>query len=199
MPTPRSTYPQDVSAGARLSPTRTRATWKPRIGDEDVPLFTCATCGRTYVGLGSAPAQIMTDQWRSVIMQPPYAQVGQPTCCGQPVQPTTLRSTRATAVGYTIDFLGGMDNNRLVLSWTAEASEPRCIVVKTLTGIMQRLLSPCETAQRHAVFALADEDAYCYCDLDPCEHCVANCKRGFVIYALCEDGESLRLTCGRQL
>lgn len=32
------------------------------------------------------------------------------------------------------------------------------------------------------VFALADTDAFAYCDEDPCLECVFRCKRGFVIY-----------------
>lgn len=34
-----------------------------------------------------------------------------------------------------------------------------------------------------AVFALAGEDAYAYCDKDPCEMCSFRCKNGFVLYA----------------
>ena len=32
------------------------------------------------------------------------------------------------------------------------------------------------------VFALADTDAFCYCDEDPCLECVFRCKRGFTAY-----------------
>ncbi|MEG0417930.1 hypothetical protein [Gordonibacter sp.] len=192
-----SAHSRDASAEPRLSPTRTRATWKPRVGNEDVDLFACARCGQVYVGLGSTAAGVETDKWRSVIMQPPYAGSPCPTCCGEAAAPVAFAPVQPADVGYAVNFLGGMDANRLVLSWTIGAPKPQLIVVKTFTGILQRSLSPHEIAQRSAVFPLADEDAYCYCDLDPCEHCVASCKRGFAVYVVCEDGSALRLPCGK--
>ena len=36
------------------------------------------------------------------------------------------------------------------------------------------------------VFALADTDAFAYCDEDPCLECVFRCKRGFIIYVFDE-------------
>lgn len=33
------------------------------------------------------------------------------------------------------------------------------------------------------VFALADEDAFAYCDKNPCVECTFRCKRGMEIYA----------------
>ena len=37
------------------------------------------------------------------------------------------------------------------------------------------------------LFALADEDAYVYCDKDVCLECTFMCKRGFVFYVGVED------------
>jgi hypothetical protein len=57
---------------------------------------------------------------------------------------------------------------------------PEWIYLKTFTGgylkyVMEGKHSP-------MVFALADTDAFCYCDEDPCLECVFRCKRGFIIY-----------------
>ena len=37
------------------------------------------------------------------------------------------------------------------------------------------------------VFALADEDAFAYCDKNPCVQCTFRCKREFEIYAYVEN------------
>ena len=47
------------------------------------------------------------------------------------------------------------------------------------------------------VFALADEDAYAYCDEDPCLECIFMCKRGFVFLAYVEGFGLVRLPLER--
>ena len=37
------------------------------------------------------------------------------------------------------------------------------------------------------VFGLAGEDAYAYCDKDPCVECTFRCKRGFGLYYYFEE------------
>ena len=40
----------------KYSVTRTRATWKPRIADDDLPFYRCPECGRVLQGIaGSLP------------------------------------------------------------------------------------------------------------------------------------------------
>jgi hypothetical protein len=47
------------------------------------------------------------------------------------------------------------------------------------------------------VFALADTDAFCYCDEDPCLECVFRCKRGFTVYAYSEGTGLLEMPLDR--
>lgn len=178
-------------ASARLSPTRTRATWKPRVDEADVPVYRCARCGRIFVGLGSEAADVETDLWRSTIVRSPYAEQSCSACASSSLAPVTFRAASAAEEGLSYAFSGGMDANRLTLSWNSEEAAPVLAVLKTFTGL-QVAHAP---RGRKTTFYLADEDAYCYCDLDPCEWCVARCKRGFKLYVLRTDGEGMRFLC----
>lgn len=45
----------------KYSVTRTRATWKPRIADDDLPFYRCPECGRVLQGIaGSLPGSFRT-------------------------------------------------------------------------------------------------------------------------------------------
>lgn len=190
--TDRPTSSSRACAPRLLSPTRTRATWKPRVDEADVPVYRCARCGRVLVALGAAAASVETDLWRSTIVRSPYAEPACASCASRPpdvLQPVTFRAARAADEGFSYAFTGGMDANRLTLSWDGAA--PALVVLKTFTGLQ---LHPLPHGGA-TTFPLADEDAYCYCDLDPCEQCVARCKRGFRLYVLRADGAGLRFLC----
>ena len=159
-----------------------------------MPVYRCARCGGFLVGLGASTASVDTDLWRSAIVRSPYAA---PACasCGSSspdlLQPVVFSTACADDEGFSYVFTGGMDANRLALSWTPETPAPALVVLKTFTGL-QAAGAPHGQA---VTFFLADEDAYCYCDLDPCEWCVARCKRGFRLYVLRADGTGLRFLC----
>lgn len=165
--------------------------------EADIALYRCPRCGSLLMGLGSAAARVDVDLWRSVIVRAPYGEDGggvHAACarCGDgPVQPVAFRSACAADEGFSFAFTGGMDANRLTLAWEDGAGDPALVVLKTFTGLQARP----RPRGGAAVFPLADEDAYCYCDLDPCEQCVARCKRGFKLYVVRADGEGLRFAC----
>lgn len=82
----------------------------------------------------------------------------------------------------TYQITGGYNDNAVRVSWKMKpyGRHPEWIYLKTFTGgylkyVMEGKHSP-------MVFALADTDAFCYCDEDPCLECVFRCKRGFIIY-----------------
>ena len=80
------------------------------------------------------------------------------------------------------DIVGGFDENALRVYWTSnEGAAPRWIALKTFMGSQLKYVMP--DKQPPLVFALGDEDAYAYCDEDPCVCCTFHCKRGFEIYA----------------
>ncbi|MFR1640014.1 MAG: hypothetical protein ACLSVD_13165 [Eggerthellaceae bacterium] len=59
------------------------------------------------------------------------------------------------------------------------------IALKTFTGSQLKYVLPKKRSP--LLFALADEDAYVYCDKDVCLECTFMCKRGFVFYVGVED------------
>ena len=69
------------------------------------------------------------------------------------------------------------------------------IYLYTYQGGQMKFLPP--GARPVAQFALADEDAYVYCDRPVCrmgrEHCQFECKRGMTAYAYCTEHGLLRL------
>lgn len=82
---------------------------------------------------------------------------------------------------------GGYNDNAVKVFWRAGKSEytPKWIYLKTFTGGYLKYIA--ETKRSPMVFALADTDAFAYCDEDPCLECVFRCKRGFVIYVYGEE------------
>ncbi len=148
------------------------------------------------MGLGNSAPQIDTDLWRSAIVRSPYGAIDAshgecPSCGSAGMQLVAFRDACAADEGFSYVFTGGMDANLLTLSWSNETPDPVFIVLKTFTGLQTRP----RPRGRSVAFPLADEDAYCYCDLDPCEWCVARCKRGFKLYVACSDGKGLRFSC----
>lgn len=91
------------------------------------------------------------------------------------------------------DIVGGFARNAVRVFWEAkdEDHSPRWIGLQTLTGMQLKWVS----SRKHssAVFALAGEDAYSYCDKDPCETCPFRCKRGFTVFALLENERLIAL------
>ena len=59
---------------ADFSPTRTHATWKPRVTAAHVPFFRCKTCGHVFAALDhGGEITLRNDGERSLIKEPPYS------------------------------------------------------------------------------------------------------------------------------
>lgn len=151
-----------------FSARRCRDTRKPRAGEcPDVVFYRCSTCGALFPVTGS---QVLED--KKII------------CCGKeaerlvPVSPESVSDS--LKVSYQIT--GGYNDNAVKVSWRAAASSqaPEWIYLKTFTGGYLKYVT--DTKRSPMVFALADTDAFAYCDEDPCLECVFRCKRGFIIY-----------------
>ena len=85
---------------------------------------------------------------------------------------------RCGTLSYKI--VGGYNDNAVqVFFHMEEGHELEWLYLKPLPGLHKIYRAwkavPC-------VFALADEDAFSYCDEDPCLECTFWCKRGFVVY-----------------
>ena len=137
------------------------ASAKPRMTLPEPGFFRCGTCGAVFcdfTGRAAAPA-----------------------CCGMEMERLVPRDADALfesgALRY--DIVGGLNENCLRAFWRDTAPEWLCLL--TYTGGQYMKIS--EKKRPPAVFALAGEDAYAYCDKDPCEMCSFRCKNGFVLYA----------------
>lgn len=113
------------------------------------------------------------------------------TCCGEETELLTGRSldqAQELCPKVMIDYkiTGGYNDNAVQVFWNqTEANiRPSWIYLKTFTGGYIKFLSNAKRAPM--VFALADMDAFAYCDKDPCLECTFRCKRGFEIYAYIE-------------
>ena len=182
------------------SVTRTKATWKPRVIDVDPPVFRCPACGAVLLGVAGRKAAAFSGTGRTLVGEPPYAHLdAAPSCCGRAME--QLEATAATELppGIVLDYaiVGGYNNNAVKLVW--DIDRPGCSLawaaLKTFTGVQLSSVMPKKRSP--LVFALADEDAYAYCDEDPCLECIFMCKRGFVFLAYVEGFGLVRLPLER--
>ncbi len=171
--------------------TRTRATWKPRIAEVDLPFFVCAYCGRVHLGVTGHEPAVYSGTGRTLIAAPPYARDLQqaPPCCGATMQRMPYVELEKLPESIKLDYriLGGFNNNAVECSWSIadDRFAPIWVALKTFTGSQMKYVLPKKRSP--ILFALADEDAYVYCDEQQCLECTFMCKRGFVAYVGIQD------------
>lgn len=176
---------------AEFSPTRTHATWKPRVSSAHLPYYRCSECGAILTGIdGDVEITCTNDGERSLLFEPPYGHVDfKPNCCGKPMERIELVDAADVEDRFklTYQILGGMNNNCINVNWRSIDStcKPRWFGLKTFTGMQYKYVTPKKWPP--VVFALADEDAFAYCDKNPCVQCTFRCKREFEIYAYVEN------------
>lgn len=159
-----------------FSARRCRDTRKPGQKEcPDVVFYRCRICGALFPVTGGQ----RTDEGES------YGNGRREiVCCGQTAERLVPVSSESSGgclkVSYQIT--GGYNDNAVKVSWKAESSRyiPQWMYLKTFTGGYLKYIR--EGKRSPLVFALADTDAFAYCDEDPCLECVFRCKRGFVIY-----------------
>lgn len=154
-----------------FGPRRCRDTRKPALDQcTEVLFYQCEQCDTIYHEVGFA----LTKK--------------QLSCCGisaKPLVPISIMEAQKLHPGVLLDYkiTGGYNDNAVRVFWnrTEERYRPDWIYLKTFTGGSIKYLSAAK--QPPLVFALADMDAFAYCDEDPCLECTFRCKRGFVLYA----------------
>ena len=156
-----------------FGPRRTRATTKPRIICPPVIFYLCSHCGR---------------QVQLISLEPDQNQV---SCCGSPMDVLVPKGKEEVKDRIRLDYkiTGGYNNNAVSVSFQSlkQNVRPLWMYLKTFTGGYLRYLDIKKRSP--LIFPLADEDAYVYCDQDPCLECTFQCKRGYVIYCyLGEEG-----------
>ena len=153
-----------MSEAQRIGPRRYLASSKPRIERVPVSFFRCPVCGTVLRGtlLAGKDCELF--------------------CCGEKAERLIPRPAEELPedVGLSYDIVGGLNENCVRVFWTGKS--PDWLYLETFTGGTHRDIKK----RPPAVFALAGEDAYAYCDKDPCEKCSFRCKNGFVLYAFFE-------------
>ena len=106
---------------AEFSPTRTHATWKPRVSKAHLPYYRCSECGAIIQGIdGNVEITYTNDGERSLVFEPPYGHVDfTPSCCGKPMEKLELipASEVEDRFKLTYEILGGMNNNCIEVNW----------------------------------------------------------------------------------
>ena len=147
---------------------RCRDTRKPRAEQcPDVTFYRCSTCGALFPVTGAEKAEGL-----------------EIFCCGKPAEKLEPRRPEEVKEVIEADYqiTGGYNDNAVKVSWKRKpyGSHPEWVYLKTFTGGYLKYIS--DGKRSPVVFALADTDAFCYCDEDPCLECVFRCKRGFTAY-----------------
>lgn len=152
----------------KFGPRRCRDTRKPLACQcPDVVFYRCMECGALFPVTGGKELE------KKEI-----------SCCGK--KASRLEATDAQKVSsqiqVTYQITGGYNDNVVRVSWkcVSPKEHPDWIYLKTFTGGYLKYVS--EEKRPPMVFALADTDAFAYCDEDPCLECVFRCKRGFIVY-----------------
>lgn len=164
--------------------TRTRATWKPRVTSEDVPFFKDEPSGNILMGISGDEKAFQSGTGRTLVAELPYAHLNENA--GTELEPVPFMNVddlpEDISMTYRID--GGFNNNCVVFSWSIADGAPYAlswVALKTFTGMQLKYVLPKKRSP--FIFALAEEDAFAYCNKIPCEECAFRCKSGFAIYA----------------
>lgn len=149
-----------------FGPRRSRVTRKPAMESPPVCFYQCANCGNIFQKIGYVQQLVHME------------------CCNQPMQPLPIIPLEQAGEGVTLSYqiTGGYNDNAVRVYWQMQPPyELQWLYLKTYTGGYMKYIL--HGKKPPMVFALADEDAFCYCDADPCLECVFWCKRGFTVYA----------------
>lgn len=152
---------------------RCRDARKPRMEEcPEVEFYYCPTCHSVYTKSGLE----MTHNCEIV-------------CCGNKLEELQKQTVNELDVAdlFTYKITGGYNDNAVQVNWKSQKKNfyPKWIYLKTFTGGYLKYVHP--EKRPPMVFALADLDAFAYCDESPCLECTFRCKRGFVIYIFVEN------------
>ena len=105
-------------------------------------------------------------------------------CCNEKMESLDSKDTSEVLDDVLIDYkiTGGYNENAVKVFWKIKNKiiSLEWIYLKTFTGGQLKYVT--NSKKTSFVFAMADEDAYAYCDEDPCLECTFRCKRGYEIY-----------------
>jgi len=115
------------------------------------------------------------------------------------MEPLEEKASSEISDEVLIDYkiIGGYNENAVEVFWKIKKGtiSIEWIYLKTFTGgQLKYVTNPLKTS---FMFAMADEDAYVYCDEDPCLECTFRCKRGFEIYVYIKEKGLIKIPLER--
>ncbi|AZV58618.1 hypothetical protein [Clostridium sp. AWRP] len=166
--------------GREFGPRRSRETTKPRVVCPKLIFYHCKHCGNVFQ---------LTSMGKGI----------SPMCCDEKMEILSTKNPSEVSDDIIIDYkiTGGYNENVVEVFWKIEneAISVEWIYLRTFTGGQLKYVT--NHKKTSFVFALADEDAYVYCDEDPCLECTFRCKRGFEIYAYMKDKAIVKIPLER--
>lgn len=148
----------------RFGHLRSRVIKKPTVECPPVRFFRCNQCGNLFCSMSEG---------NSV-----------PSCCDEKMEELVLHSADEFEPDIKLSYLifGSVNENAIKAVWECkdDKEKPVWIWLRTFTGGQLKYTTPRKRSP--LLFGLADEDAYAYCDKDPCVECTFRCKRGFGLY-----------------
>lgn len=168
------------------SPTRCRAPWKPRVDEGDLPFV--AVGDLAVIPVAGPEDAHYREEGRAPLAVLPYQLVDEAaaTLGGRPI-PLLEANELPDSVTVSYAIVGGYDANAVQVFWSLPdnaAYRITWVALKSFTGFQVKY--PLPGKRPPLTFALADEDAYSYCDEPRCRECTFRCKQGFAIYAAIE-------------
>lgn len=148
-----------------FGPRRSREPKKPKVLGPKLIFYYCGHCGSVFQASSLREGAI-------------------PMCCNERMVPLEAKDPLDVSDEVFIDYKikGGYNENVVEVFWKIKKDDIciEWIYLKTFTGGQLKYVT--NSKKTSFVFALADEDAYVYCDEDPCLECTFRCKREFEIY-----------------
>lgn len=140
---------------------------KPWIKRAEARFFRCTQCGRIF------------HEFVPEFPYPPYDK-GQdckvlPSCCAHEMTPL---EPMPAGDELQYEIFGGFNNNAIRAIWLGQT--PQWILLQTYTGASLKQIPPAKKSP--ALFPLADEDAYVYCDREQCVKCLYCCKKSCSLF-----------------
>lgn len=168
----------------RFGHLRCRETRKPSVFAPPVHFFRCPVCKTPVLWMGEMPGAV--------------------SCCNRPAELLALHAQEELEgrIRLSYQIIGSLNENAIRAAWecTGEEGQPVWIWLRTFSGGQLKYIKP--GTRPPVIFGLAGEDAYAYCDKDPCVECTFRCKRGFGLYFYFENQGVIHLPldrmCARQ-
>ena len=148
----------------RFGHLRCRAIKKPTVESPALSFYRCEKCGNLISTMTGQNGDLFCCGAKMDMMQPKRWDAFEPE------------------IQLSYQIFGSLNENAVKAIWKCEDfyERPEWVWLRTFTG--GQLKYTFGRKRSPLLFGLADEDAYAYCDKDPCVECTFRCKRGFGLY-----------------